>query len=150
MHTAFISYSSEDKNVAFGVCKVLEAGGVMCWIAPRDVMAGRPYSGQISEAIRRARVFVLILSQKSDQSRQVLREVERAAHSRLHILAFRIEDFEPSDHLGYFLSVEHWLNAFEGVSPETHFPELLRASSRCPTPEFSLWGSRNSSLSEAW
>ena len=84
MHTAFISYSSEDKAVAFGACKALEAGGVTCWIAPRDVMAGRPYSGQLSEAIRRARAFVLVLSRKSDQSRQVLKEVERAAHSRLH------------------------------------------------------------------
>jgi DNA-binding NarL/FixJ family response regulator len=90
MHTVFISYSSEDKDVAFGVCKALEAGGVTCWIASRDVMAGRPYSGQISEAIRRARSFVLVLSRKSDQSRQVLREVKRAAHSRLHLIAFRI------------------------------------------------------------
>ena len=129
MHTAFISYSSEDKDVAFGACKALEAGGVTCWIAPRDVMAGRPYSGQINEAIRKARAFVLVSSKKSDQSRQVLREVERAAHSRLHLIAFRIEDFESSDDLGYFLSVEHWLNAFEGVSPETHFPELLQHTS---------------------
>jgi hypothetical protein len=129
MHTAFISYSSEDKAVAFGACKALEAGGVTCWIAPRDVMAGRPYSGQLSEAIRRARAFVLVLSRKSGQSRRVLREVERAAHSQLHLIAFRIDDFEPSDDLGYFLSVEHWLNAFEGVSPETHFPELLQHTS---------------------
>src|SRR5208282_6668663 len=86
MHTVFISYSSEDKGIAFGVCRALEAGGLTCWLAPRDVMAGRPDSGQISEAIRRARVFVLVLSRNSDQSRQVLREVERAAHSRLHKL----------------------------------------------------------------
>jgi TIR domain len=126
MHTAFISYSSEDKAVAFGACKALEAGGLTCWIATRDVMSGRPYNGQISEAIRWARVFVLVLSRKSDRSRQVLWEVERAARSRLHLIAFQIEDFEPSDDLGYFLSVEHWLNAFEGVSPETHFVELLQ------------------------
>lgn len=129
MHTVFISYSSEDKAVAFGACEALEAGGVTCWIAPRDLMAERPDHGQINEAIRRARTFVLILSRKSDRSRQVLREVERAAHSRLHLIAFQIEDFEPSDDLGYFLSAEHWLNAFEGDSPETHFPELLRQTS---------------------
>jgi hypothetical protein len=122
----FISYSFEDKAVALGACRALEAGGVTCWIAPRDVMAGRPYSGRISEAIRRGRAFVLILSRKSDQSRQVLREVERAANGRLHLVAFRIEDFVPSDDLGYFLSVEHWLDAFDGDSPDTHFPELLQ------------------------
>ena len=125
MHAVFISYSAEDKTVAFSACKALEAGGVTCWIAPRDVMAGRPYSGQITEAIRRARVFVLILSRKSDQSRQVLREVERAGHSRVHLVTFRIEDFEPSDDLAYFLSIEHWLNAFEGA-PQNHFSQLLQ------------------------
>jgi hypothetical protein len=129
MHTAFISYSSEDKAVAVSACKVLETGGVTCWIASRDVRSGRPYSGQLNEAIRRARAFVLVLSRKSDHSRQVLPEVERAAHSRLHFIAFQIEDFEPNDDLGYFLSVEHWVNAFEGVSPETHFPELLQHTS---------------------
>ncbi len=129
MHAVFISYSSEDKAVAFDACRALESAGLTCWIAPRDVMAGRPYSGQIIEAIRRAQAFVLVLSRKSDESRQVLREIERAAHSRLHLIAFRIEDFEPSDDLAYFLSVEHWLNAFEGVSPETHFPELLQHTS---------------------
>src|ERR1700733_463091 len=125
MHTVFVSYSSDDKIVALEACKVLEGGGIKCWVAPRDVMAGRPYSSQITEAIRRAKAFVLVLSRKSDRSRHVLREVERAAHSRLPLLAFRIEDFEPGDDLGYFLSVEHWLNAYEGVSPEAHFPALL-------------------------
>ena len=85
MHTVFISYSSEDKVVAFRACKALEDGGVTCWIAPRDLMTGRPDRGQISEAIRRARALVLVLSRKSDRSRQVLWEVERAAQSRLHI-----------------------------------------------------------------
>ena len=129
MHTVVISYSSEDKAVAFDACKALEGGGIKCWIAPRDVMPGHPYSSQITETIRKAKAFVLVLSQKSNRSRDVLREVERAAHSRLHLIAFQIEDFEPSDDLGYFLSVEHWLNAFEGVSPETHFPELLQHTS---------------------
>jgi len=90
MHTAFISYSSEDKAVAFGACKALEAGGVTCWIAPRDVMAGRPYSGQISEAIRRAQAFVVVFSRKSDPPHRVLRHAERAAHSRLHLISSRI------------------------------------------------------------
>jgi len=97
MHKVFISYSSEDKAVAFGACKALEAGGLTCWIAPRDVMAGHPDTGQIAEAIRSARAFLLVFGQKSNQSPQVLREVERAVHSRLHLIAFQIEDFNPSE-----------------------------------------------------
>jgi TIR domain len=79
-HAVFISHSSDDNTAAEGVCAALEAAGIRCWIAPRDVMAGRPYSGQITEAIRRAEILLLVLSDASNRSKQVLREVERAAH----------------------------------------------------------------------
>lgn len=37
----FISYSSQDKPTADAACAVLEAAGIRCWIAPRDIMPGR-------------------------------------------------------------------------------------------------------------
>jgi len=82
-HAVFISHSSEDSSGAEGVCVALEAAGIHCWIAPRDVLAGRPYSGQITEAIRRTEILLVVLSQASNRSKQVLREVERAAHFRI-------------------------------------------------------------------
>jgi hypothetical protein len=36
----FISYSSKDKPTADAVCATLEANGIRCWIAPRDVVPG--------------------------------------------------------------------------------------------------------------
>ena len=86
----FISYANEDQVVADGVRAALEEGGVLCWIAPRDVKGGRPYSGQITQAIREAQVLLLILSAASNRSKHVLREVERAAHCQNHLLTFRI------------------------------------------------------------
>jgi hypothetical protein len=44
-HALFISYSSEDKAIAEALCAALESEGISCWIAPRNVKAGRPYSG---------------------------------------------------------------------------------------------------------
>jgi TIR domain len=46
-HAVFISYSNQDKVTADGVCAALEADSVSCWIAPRDVAGGRPYSGDL-------------------------------------------------------------------------------------------------------
>ena len=122
-HDVFISHSTNNRPVANAVCAALERDGIRCWIAPRDVMPGRPYSGEITRAIQQSRAFVLIFSEHSNNSEQVLREVQLAANSRLHIIQFRIDPVVPSDDLEYYLSGPHWLDA---VTPplESHIAQL--------------------------
>src|SRR3954471_4498311 len=122
-HDVFISHSSSNRAVANAACASLEAAGIPCWIAPRDVMPGRSYSGEITRAIQQSRAFILIFSQHSNNSEQVLREVQLAANSRLHIVQFRIDPVAPSDDLEYYLSGPHWLDA---VTPplEDHLGQL--------------------------
>lgn len=55
--------------------------------------------------------MVLIFSAHSNNSEQVLREVQLAVNSHLHIIQFRIEDVLLNDDLRYFLSTPHWLDA---------------------------------------
>jgi hypothetical protein len=97
--------------VADAVCAALESVAIRCWIAPRDVMPGRSYSGEITRAIQQCKVLVLIFSGDSNSSQQVLREVQLAANSRLHIVQFRIDPAVPNDDLEYYLSGPHWLDA---------------------------------------
>jgi hypothetical protein len=122
-HDVFISHSTSNRPVANAVCAALESIGIRCWIAPRDVMPGRSYSGEITRAIQQSRAFVLIFSEHSNNSEQVLREVQLAANSRLHIVQFRIDAVVPSDDLEYYLSGPHWLDA---VTPplEGHLEQL--------------------------
>jgi len=122
-HDVFISHSTNNRPVANAVCAALERIGIRCWIAPRDVMPGRPYSGEITRSIQQSRAFVLIFSEQSNNSEQVLREVQLAANSRLHIIQFRIDPVVPSDDLEYYLSGPHWLDA---VTPplENHIEQL--------------------------
>ena len=47
----FISYSSQDAEVAERVVASLEARGLRCWIAPRDVAPGVPYGEALVDAI---------------------------------------------------------------------------------------------------
>jgi hypothetical protein len=110
-HDVFISHSSNNRTVANAVCAALEGIGIRCWIAPRDVLPGRSYSGEITRAIQQSRAFILIFSEHSNNSEQVLREVQLAANSRLHIVQFRIDAVAPSDDLEYYLSGPHWLDA---------------------------------------
>ena len=122
-HDVFISHSTINRPVANAVCAALERDAIRCWIAPRDVMPGRSYSGEITRAIQQSRAFVLIFSESSNNSEQVLREVQLAANSRLHIVQFRIDAVVPSDDLEYYLSGPHWLDA---VTPplENHLAQL--------------------------
>lgn len=122
----FISHSSADRAIAERACAYLEQNGVACWMAPRDVMPGKNYGAAIVDAIDECRVFVLILSSHSNKSRQVVREVERAASSDSVILPFRIEDVQPSRDIAFYVSAAHWLDAAKHPVDE-QFDELLAA-----------------------
>src|SRR5258705_282933 len=74
-HDIFISYSSKDKSTADAVCASLEQMKVRCWIAPRDVLPGDSFAKVIADSIAKSRIFILILSSGSNNSRHVLREV---------------------------------------------------------------------------
>jgi hypothetical protein len=111
-HDLFVSYSQPDREAAFALVQQLEARGISVWIAPRDVSPASDWAAEIIDAISSARLMVLVFSGSSNDSGQVRREVERAVHKQLPILPFRIEDVLPSKSLEYFLSTQHWMDAF--------------------------------------
>src|SRR5256714_15290798 len=90
-HDVFISHSSNNRPIANAVCAALESIGIRCWIAPRDVLPGRSYSGEITRAIQQSRALVLIFSEHSNNSEQVLREVQLGANSRRQIFQLFID-----------------------------------------------------------
>ena len=108
-HDVFISYSNIDKSVAVDVCSILEKNGIPCWIAPRDVPAGKPYAASLVNAIRDSQIIVLVLSKGSNNSVHVLREMSEAVDNGIPIIPFRIEDIEPSEEMRYYIKSIHWL-----------------------------------------
>ena len=110
-HDAFISHSSKDKTIADAICATLEGKNIRCWIAPRDVPPGTHYGSALNNAIRTSRVFVLLLSKGSNASDQVIRELEIAADNGIPIIPIRIENFEPTDAMRYYVKSLHWLDA---------------------------------------
>ncbi len=111
-HDVFVGYSSKDKPTADAVSATLEAAGIRCWIAPRDIAPGADWGESIVTAIEGARMMVLVFSAHANTSVQIKREVERAVHKGLVIIPLRIEDVLPAKSLEYFLSTPHWLDAF--------------------------------------
>jgi TIR domain len=119
----FISYSQPDRECAFEMVARLEGQGIECWIAPRDIAPSADWAAEIMDAISGARAMILVFSASSNQSPQVRREVERAVHKELSILPFRIENVLPSKSLEFFLSTQHWLDAFPPPR-EPHYERL--------------------------
>jgi hypothetical protein len=114
-HDVFISYSSKDKPVADAITSALENRRVRCWIAPRDILPGKPWAGAILDAIADARAMVLVYSANSNGSPQVIREVDRAVHHGITVVPFRIQAAEMSKEMEYYISAAHWLDATGGA-----------------------------------
>lgn len=125
-HDVFLSYASEDQGPAWAVVATLEARGIRCWIAPRDVVPGSEYGAAIVEAIDTARVAVVVFSRATNRSHHVRREVERAASRGIAVVPLRLEDvpFEPA--LAYFLSSTHRLDALPPPF-EAHLDRVVEA-----------------------
>jgi|GEM_PF-4206642 len=112
--SAFISYAKADRESAEEICASLESRGFRCWIAPRDVRAGREYGNEIIRGIEQSRCLVLVLSEAANESHFVRREVERAVSKRKPVFPIRIEEVLPSPALELFVSTTHWIDAWSG------------------------------------
>jgi hypothetical protein len=113
-HDVFISYRSDDKEFAERLCAGLERRNITCWMAPRNIDAGREWAEAIVEAIQHCKSFVLVLSSNSLNARQISREAELADRQGLPIFTFRVENVDPPPGLMYFLGNLQWLDAFGG------------------------------------
>jgi TIR domain len=107
---AFVSYASQDAAVSNAVVENLEQHGIRCWIAPRDVTPGSQYADEIARAINGTKVFVLVLSEHAVASRNVGRELERAASKRRRIIGLRTDAAPLTRSFEYFLSKSQWID----------------------------------------
>lgn len=123
MRQVFISHSSKDIAVAEKVVGTLEANGISCWVAPRDIPAGSIYGAEISKGIKNCSVLLLIFSENSNNSDAVIREVQLAFEEKKIIVPLRLEIIAPCDGLNFFLSGLQWWD----VSPNNLiFDDLLK------------------------
>jgi hypothetical protein len=83
----FVSYSSPDVAKADAIRAALEAAGISCWIAPRDLGAGTQWSGGIVQAIEQCEAVLVVFSAAANnsplatiQSRRVLKKPSGGNH----------------------------------------------------------------------
>lgn len=136
-HDVFISYPSQDKVSADAVCHGLEARGVRCWIAPRDVIPGSDWQTSLLDAISDAKATVLVFTSHTNSSDHIKREITAAFEGGAVVIPFRLENVTPQGALRYHLTGVHWLDAFSGEL-EPHIEQLASTIKRVlarPVPE---------------
>ncbi|TNJ35031.1 toll/interleukin-1 receptor domain-containing protein [Arenimonas terrae] len=126
MADVFVSYASADRDVAFRIVGYLEEQGIRCWVAPRDVGPGVEYGEAIIDAIGEARALVLVLSDQSNESQFVRKEVERAVSKTKPVLPVRIREVTPSGALEFYISSAQWVDAWKSPM-EQHLLPLVAA-----------------------
>lgn len=133
MADVFVSYASADRDVAFRIVGYLEEQGIRCWVAPRDVGPGVEYGQAIIDAIGEVRALVLVLSDQSNESQFVRKEVERAVSKTKPVLPVRIREVTPSGALEFYISSAQWVDAWKSPM-EQHLGPLVAAIKAMGTP----------------
>ncbi|WP_165498123.1 SUMF1/EgtB/PvdO family nonheme iron enzyme [Siculibacillus lacustris] len=112
MHDVFISFSSKDIRLAEIIREKIETSGPRCWISSRDVAPGDNYQAAIVEAIRRARVMVLVFSSNANASHEISKELALASQNELTVIPARVEDVVPSDAFRFELATRQYIDLF--------------------------------------
>lgn len=124
MVNVMISYSHDDQQYANMIVSILEQNKIACWIDYRDAIPGINYAESIVRAIKNADFVVVILSNSSIKSPQVLNEINVAVNSERIIIPFKIDESMLNDSMEYYLGKTHWLDA---ITPpiEAHIYRLI-------------------------
>ncbi len=105
-----VSYAREDREVVAKFCNQMIAEGVQARMAPRDTIMDQRYITEVNEMMMEAKTLVVVISQFSNASGQVVRELELAEKNQLQILQVRLDDVKPSGSVAYYLSGKEWFD----------------------------------------
>lgn len=130
-HDVFVSHSTRDKEIADVVVRSLEENNVYCWYAPRNIEPSEDWGKSISSAIGKTKIFLLIFSNNSNESRHVVDELVLAVEEKVPILVFRIENTKPSGAMRLHLLSLQWLDAFDPPW-ENHISKLVQTVCKNP------------------
>lgn len=105
----FISHANGDSATADKIVAYLEAHGVPCWIASRDIPPRAVYAEAIVDAIEACSACAVLVTADANKSDAIKREVELASHGKKPFIPVRVDGAEPSRGLAYYLRNIQWI-----------------------------------------
>lgn len=119
----FISYSSKDESVVHFFVQTLEKNGVKCWWSKKDLDPLSNWASEIFNAIKPCDYFIVVISENSISSGQVINEIKIASNLNKPKLPVRLSNVPLTEELAYHLS----LNAIDyyKMTDDDFFKKLL-------------------------
>ncbi len=112
----FISYSRRDKVVADRVHQRVTQRGLSCFYDTRSINVGDLWRDELYGAIMSARTMILLISRNSLDSKEVLRETNKAINYETMICPIVLGDVDRRSKLCRFVDEYHWLESKETPS----------------------------------
>lgn len=109
----FLSHDSDDFQKVDKYRELLENKGVPCWIAPRDIPPGSNYAREIPDAIEKCGTMLVFVTEESQRSENVEKEIEIAVDCRKRIIPVFLEDCELKGAFKYHLKNKQWFHAYK-------------------------------------
>jgi serine/threonine protein kinase len=112
----FISHSSKDRPRVEALVQALEASGAKCWVSFRDITHSEDWDAAISAALSASSCVLLYVTESSNKSEEVLKEMRLALRRKKKILvALGSHGVEPEGALAYHFSGLQWIRAYESA-----------------------------------
>jgi formylglycine-generating enzyme required for sulfatase activity len=90
----FLSYSRVNKDFALRLAKELKAEGFYVWLDQLDIPAGARWDREVEKALKECEIFMIIITQASTESENVLDEIGYAIDKGKRILPVLLENCE--------------------------------------------------------
>lgn len=127
----FISYATEDYDIAKRLYDDLKKEGIEPWMDTENLLVGQNWRSIIPQAIRNCRYFLLLISKKSVSKRGYVQKEQKIALdyldelplSDVFILPVRIDNVEPIDEL---LRNMHWADLSDYENGLKHILRALK------------------------
>ena len=111
----FISYAQENEKIVDTIYDTLKSKDISCWAAHRDIAGGQNWLDELSKAISNSRIMIVVISEFTEKSRYVRREVRQAVDEDLIIVPLCIEKVSLTSGLSLLLNDYQWINAYPHI-----------------------------------
>lgn len=139
----FISYATADQRLANRIVQYLEQHAIKCWISSRDLKLADTWRTGLKRALVSSNAVLVLLTETSNKSPEVAREVAMATEARKPVLPVVLSDFDLSEELQYPLALQQRLYAKDRSEGEIldllrhGLDEILRREAPTPAPRAS-------------
>ena len=113
----FVSHNSKDRVIVDRLLDFLKQNHISYWIAPEHIEAGSNYAREIPKAIRECGLFLLLISEKSQHSIWVEKELDSAICNKKIVLPVIIDNHPMEEMFQFYLNNVQAIDASKGINP---------------------------------